>query len=229
MRIRSMTPIRVSPEELQRRQARYDRILPEGWSLTLENMPSSDQSPDQLGTPQQIRDSEGVVLAAASGSDTDRFDAFLPDCVLDPAVPELDTAAGVAVLGITRTTAHFLAALGRRFGVITRNDVIGDEYRAVIERYGLADCFDDVYVLGLSVEDIANDALWNESIERVALEAAGRGTTILINGCSAVEVTVAGGSVRIVDPTALAFRVAELGAQLGLVGPGTFESGAKDA
>ena len=85
---------------------------------------------------------------------------------------------------------------------------------AVIERYGLGSFFDDVYVLGLSVDDIANDDLWNEAIERVARVAAQKGTTVLINGCSAVEVTVAGGAVRIVDPTALALQVAGFAASL---------------
>lgn len=217
MRIRSMTPIEVSAEELERRQRRYDRMLPEGWTLTLENMPQSDETPDQLGSAEQIRASESIVLRGATDTDRERFDAFLPDCVLDPAVPELDSVAGVPVFGITRASAHVLAACGKRFGVITRNDVIGDEFRAVIDRYGLTPYFDDVYVLGLSVEDIANDELWNASIERVAAEAAARGTTVLINGCSAVEVTVAGGNVRIVDPTALALRVAGFAASLDLV------------
>lgn len=220
MRVRSITPITVDAEELGRRQQRYERMLPKGWTLELENIPSTPETPNQLSSPEQIRASERVGVDAGRDTDTARFDALLPDCVLDPGVLELDSVAGVPVLGITRLTAHFLAACGQRFGVITRNEVIGDEYRAVIERYGLEPYFDDVYVLGLSVEDIANDAIWNESIDRVAQVAAANGTTILINGCSAVEVTVAGGSVRIVDPTALAFQVAELATRLGLLSQG---------
>lgn len=217
MRVRSITPISVDADELARRQQRYERMLPEGWTLDLENIPATPETPNQLASPEQIRASERVGVEAGRDTDTDRFDALLPDCVLDPGVVELDRVAGVPVLGITRLTAHFLAACGQRFGVITRNEVIGDEYRSVIERYGLAPYFDDVYVLGLSVDDIANDAIWNDSIERVATVAANNGTTILINGCSAVEVTVAGGSVRIVDPTALAFQVAELATRLDLL------------
>jgi Hydantoin racemase len=217
MRIRSITPIRVDADELERRQQRYERMLPVGWTLDLENIPATVGTPDQLSSPDQIRASERVGVEAGRDTDAARFDALLPDCVLDPGVAELDELAGVPVLGITRLTAHFLAACGQRFGVITRNHVIGDEYRSVIERYGLAKHFDDVYVLGLSVDDIANDEIWNESIERVARTAAKNGTTVLINGCSAVDVTVAGGSVRIVDPTALAFQVAELATRLDLV------------
>lgn len=220
MRIRSITPISVSAQELERRQQRYDRMLPGDWTLTLENMPATSETPDQLSSPEQIRASERVTVDAGSDTDRGRFDALLPDCVLDPGVPDLDEAAGVPTLGITRLTSHFLAALGKKFGVITRNTVIGDEYRQVIERYGLTSYFDDVYVLGLSVEDISNDELWNESIERVALDAARRGTTILINGCSAVDVTVAGGSVRIVDPTGLALQLAGFADRLDLVNAG---------
>lgn len=217
MRVRSITPIRVSAAELERRQRRYERMLPARWSLELENIPDTAEAPDQLSSPEQIRASERVGIAAGRDTDRSGFDALLPDCVLDPGVVELDAVAGVPVLGITRLTAHFLAACGQKFGVLTRNEMIGDEYRSVIDRYGLAPYFDDVYVLGLSVDAIANDVIWNESIERVARIAADAGTAILINGCSAVEVTVAGGSVRIIDPTALAFQVAELATRLGLL------------
>lgn len=216
MKIRAITPILVDETELSRRQARYDRLAPAGWSITLENLPTGPRTPDRLSTQQQIRDSEAAIAALDSSNTPSGFDALMPDCVLDPAVPELTGA----VLGITRLSAHVLAAFGIRFGVLTRNEAIGAEYRTVIERYGLAGMFDGVYVLGLSVADIADEDVWNAAVERVAQRALSDGTTVLINGCSAVEVTVADGAVRVIDPTGLALKVAELGRGLELIGPG---------
>lgn len=218
MRIRSITPIRVDETELERRRARYARLLAEGWTLGLSNLPDIPTAPKELRTGEQIRASEQLSVAAGRETDPTNFDALLPDCVLDPGVLELDSSVSIPVLGITRLSTHFLAACGHRFGVMVRTQAIADEYAAVMERYGLNSSFDGAYILGLSVEDISNDERWNAAIEREAQRAAARGTKILINGCSAVEVTVAGGSVRIVDPTALALRVADLAFQVGLVG-----------
>lgn len=217
MKIRSITPIRVSAEEVQRRQSRYDKLMPEGWTLRLENLPASAESPEQLGSPEDIFASERIGLLMGQTTKPEEFDVLLPDCVLDPALQILDSIASVPALGITRLSAYFLAACGLKFGVITRNKAIGDAYLAVIQSYGLEKYFDQVHVLNLSVEDIADDVKWNDAVEVVARKAAANETSILINGCSAVEVSTHAGKVTIIDPTALALRVAELAFNLNLL------------
>ncbi|MBL3682251.1 hypothetical protein D3229_07890 [Leucobacter aridicollis] len=144
--------------------------------------------------------------------------AVMPDCVLDPGVLALSEDVPQAVLGITRLSAGFLAALGVKFGVITRNRVIADEYEATVRRYGIAHLFSGAYVMDLSVEDISNTVLWNARVSAIVATASADGVEVLINGCSAVEVTAAPGGVPVVDPTALALKVAELGVQEGLLG-----------
>lgn len=219
MKIRSITPIVVGPAEVARRQARYDRLSPPGVEIVLEDLPADLDPPRQLGNAQQIRHSEEIGFELASATDAAAFDAVMPDCVLDPAVGRLDAHCDVTVLGITRIVAHMLAALGQRFGVITRNEAIGEEFRRVVESYGLSHVFDDVYVLDLSVEDIADDAKWNAAVTVAAGKAREKGVRTLINGCSAVEVTLEQ-EVRIVDPTALALKAIGFGIDSGLLAPG---------
>lgn len=215
MRIRAITPIRVGQAELSRRQARYDRLSPQGTQITLEDLPDSGSSPTQLASQSDLKTSERLGVELGSSTDPNTFDALLPDCVLDPGVPTLDDLAEVPVLGITRLSAHLLAGLGLRFGVLTRNSTIAEEYRSVIDRYGLDSAFAGSYVLGLDVDDISDTGKWNAAVAEVAAVAEDDGVTVLLNGCSAVETTVDDTAIRIVDPTALALKAAEFAAYEG--------------
>lgn len=215
MRIRAITPIRVGQAELRRRQARYDRLSPQGTQITLEDLPDTGSSPTQLASQSDLKSSERLGVELGSTTDANTFDALLPDCVLDPGVPALDDLAEVPVLGITRLSAHLLAGLGLRFGVLTRNSTIAEEYRSVIDRYGLDSAFAGSYVLGLDVDDISDTGKWNAAVAEVAAVAEDDGVTVLLNGCSAVETTVADTAIRIVDPTALALKAAEFAAYEG--------------
>ena len=52
MRVLAITPIHVGPEELARRQRRYDRLAPEGMSVTVVDLPI--QAPTALGTDADV-------------------------------------------------------------------------------------------------------------------------------------------------------------------------------
>lgn len=216
MKIRAITPILVDADELARRQERYDKLSPENIQIVLENLPDHPASPNQLGNAHDLASSEELTLSLGLTTDNS-FDAIMPDCVLDPSVADLDQRAPVPAHGITRLSAGVLAGLGTSFGVITRNDVIGEEYARVINRYGLAAHFSGVYTLGLSVEDISDTEQWNKAVRNVAEQAGKDGVTVLVNGCSAVEVTYSDLGVTIVDPTALALKFLAFSADQGLI------------
>ena len=108
-----------------------------GQTLAVEDLPDGPTSPIELASRAQITASEQAGLAAGAGTDSAQYDALLPDCVLDPNLIALGEANEVPVRH-GRLSAGFLASLGIRFGVVTRNEVIADEYRMVIERYGWA-------------------------------------------------------------------------------------------
>ena len=207
VRLRAITPIRVSEEELDRRRERYQMLSPEGVEVELANLPDPPGVPASLDSEQAIRGSESAVVEEALASDPERYDAVLPDCVLDPGLERLWRECPVPAYGILRLSTDFLVSLGYRFGAVTRNRPIGDELRRRIEAYGHLKHFDRGLILDLSFEDIADDALWNETLTRVAMKIEGSPATAVINGCSAVDLYPRpADSVALVDPTALALQ-----------------------
>ncbi|MCD1286403.1 MULTISPECIES: aspartate/glutamate racemase family protein [unclassified Brevibacterium] len=207
MHIRAITPITVSIEEIERRQARYDRLAPEDCRIALENLPAEAGGPTQLASTEDLTRSEQLNIELGAQTDSTRFDALLLDCVLDPGLSALQTETEVPVFGITRLSAGFLASLGITFAVMTRNQAIADEYSATIARYGLEASYRGAYVLDLDVADIADTKKWNAAVTQVAKSASAEEVSVLFNGCSAVETTVEGAGVAVIDPTSLAMRL----------------------
>lgn len=217
MRIKSITPIHVTEAELARRQARYRSLSPDGIEIELVNLPAGSDAPRSLESAEDIAASDRLVAAEIRRTDATRYQAVLPDCVLDPGVMTTADDAPVPVFGILQLSAGFLALLGHRFAAMTRNEPIGDELRACLKRYGLDADLDDVAILQLAFDDIENDARWNAAIDGVRSRFADRGVQSVINGCSAVSVTPHDGAVAVIDPTELALQVLGVAAGTALV------------
>lgn len=214
LRVRAITPIHVDSDELRRRQERYDRLAPAGVAIHLDDLGEDPTVPRQLQSEDDVRRSEELVIAEIRRTDAERFDAVLPDCVLDPGVGVVQDAP-VPVVGLLSLCGHFLASAGQRFAAVTRNEAIAEELRRKADSYGLAEVLTEVRVLGLSVEDIADERTWAEAVTRVVADLP---VGAVFNACSAVEVQEAGSGPRIVDPTAVALRVLALASELDLVG-----------
>lgn len=214
LRIRAITPIHVDSGEVRRRQERYDRLAPEGIRIHLDDLGDDPAVPRQLQSEDDVRRSEELVIAEIRRTDAERFDAVLPDCVLDPGV-RLVHDAPLPVVGLLSLCGHFLAGAGQAFAAVTRNEAIAAELRRKADSYGLTDVLTEVRVLGLSVEDIADDRTWAAAVTRAVADLP---VGAVFNACSAVEVHEAGSGPRIVDPTAVALRVLALAHDLDLVG-----------
>ncbi|HEU4332781.1 MAG TPA: aspartate/glutamate racemase family protein [Lapillicoccus sp.] len=206
MHIWSVTPIHVDPEELVRRQARYDALSPAGVRVELVDI--GTDAPRQLATAQDVRDSEGLVASALANA-PDHADALMPDCFLDPGVAELSAKLDRPVFGLLRTSTMWSVLSGRRFGAVTRNAAIGAEAERLIGVYGYASSFTGVDVLDLDVDAIHEGDRWGDAL-RSAVERTDRaGAEALLNGCSAVDLPADSVTwpVRVVDPTALTLRL----------------------
>jgi Asp/Glu/hydantoin racemase len=200
MRIYSVTPIHVDFDELARRQMRYRSLLPGGVTLDLVDVGTG--APRALDTDEDVRASEAAVIAALRAA-PDGYDVLMPDCVLDPGVAEL--AGELPVVGILQLSLGWQVIRRRRIGLVARNDAIADELKARATAYGWSDHVDEVQVLGLGVEAIADHDQWTAGLH-TALGKFDREVSTVINGCSAVEVE-ADGRISVVDPTALALRL----------------------
>ena len=210
MHVWSVTPIHVDPEELARRQARYDALSPAGLRVELFDIGAA--APRQLATEQDVRDSEGLVADALSKA-PDRADALMPDCFLDPGVAELSAKLDRPVFGLLRTSTTWSVLSGRRFGAVTRNAAIAAEAERLVDLYGYTSSFTGVDVLDLDVDAIHEGGRWGDAL-RSAVERTDRaGADDLLNGCSAVDLPsdAAGWRVRVVDPTALTLRLVGAG------------------
>lgn len=202
MHLLAITPIHVQPAELARRQRRYERLAPAGVTVTLEDVGEGSEVPRALETADDIAASESVLVERFGSADAERFDAFLPDCVLDPVV-DADVSLDRPVFGIARLTAHFLAGFGSRVGAVARNAAIAAELDRKLKTYGLAPAR-PTDVLGLSVDDIADDAAWAVAVERaVAAMPCDR----VINACSAVDIVGDDRGPVLVDPTWTALQM----------------------
>ncbi|MWA00329.1 hydantoin racemase [Actinomadura sp. LD22] len=204
MRALSVTPIHLPPEEITRRQARYDRLAPPGLAIELRDV--GPGAPGSLDDEESIRVSEREVAAAVAAADGD-WDVVFPDCVLDPSVPDGPADQRVPVNGLLKLSSMALAAKNVRFGAVVRNEAIGAELGRRLKAYGL-----DAYVAGIAVLDLPFDAVaegesWNAALGAAVDALAAQGAAAVINGCSAVDVEEGRFRAEVVDPTALALRV----------------------
>lgn len=202
MRLIAITPIHVDGDELARRQQRYDRLAPPGVTVRLEDLGEGSEVPRALETADDVAASEEAVVRRFALADVSGVDAFLPDCVLDPAVDH-PTPLARPVFGIGRLSAAFLAGFGGRVAAVARNEAIAHELDRKLASYGLAPVLPTA-VLDLSVEDIADDAVWASAVRRRVDQLP---VDQVINACSAVEVGKPDGGPVLVDPTRVALQL----------------------
>lgn len=206
----AVTPIHVDDAELARRQARYDHLCPPGLRVELHDI--GPDAPRALDTEQQVRDSEGLVTAALEAA-PDHADALLPDCVLDPGVPDLQARLDRPVYGLLRTSSTWSVLSGRRFGAVTRNPAIAAELERQVGVYGLTGSFTGGEVLDLDVAAIHEGTRWADALGAAVGRMSTAGAGDLVNGCSAVDLPAEAASwpVRVVDPTALTLALVAAG------------------
>ncbi len=217
MRIKAIAPIRVTDDELARRQERYQRLSPAGVEVTLVNLPDRRDVPRALESDDDLIASDRLVAEVAAETDPARFDAILPDCVLDPGLPTILGGGRIPVFGILKLSAGFLHSLDRPFVAVARNEVIAGELERCIARYGLTQQFNGVNLLHLSFDDIADDAKWNDALMSVRNQLASGPVHTILNGCSAVEVMDDRHPVSVFDPTRLALRLIGVGIDHGVL------------
>jgi Asp/Glu/hydantoin racemase len=219
IRVKAIAPLNLAGDEMVRRQSRYDRLGGDQLAITLFNL-VGEGAPDRFDTADQIAASERLTAAEIGRTDSTDFDVILPDCVLDPAVGEVDSPP-VPVVGILQLVVSYLASVGRPFAAVTRNRVIGDELARKVDCYGLGRLLTGVHVLDVDFCLVSDHQGWADAMAPLREELEKRGVRTLFNGCSAVDIdTDHLGSVSVVDPTALALQLISLAPSVGLLPAG---------
>ena len=155
-----------------------------------------------------MRASEEAVLDAYRSSEPAGFDAFLPDCVLDPCISSPDLAR--PVVGLSRISSTFLGGQGATVGALARNQAIADELDRRLASYGVTR--QPTVVMHLDVDDITDEEVWRQA---VTAHAGKLDCDFALNACSAVDLGEPVAATVVVDPTALALRLLGVRAQLG--------------
>ena len=218
MRLLAVTPISVPAPELARRQRRYDALAPAGVEIQLHNLGDRLTGvPHALETDDDVAASEAAVTgwfrAAAHDGTAEGFDGFLPDCVLDPGVGSGTADLPLPVLGLLRLNLGVLGGVGGSISAVARNHAIARELRRKAGEYGPVG-LGPVSVLGLSLEDIADDGAWTAAVAAALPELP---AGYAINACSAVNLgQLPAGGPALVDPTALALRLIGVLADAGV-------------
>ena len=202
MRLLSITPITVTETELARRQARYDKFAPTGLTVVLRNL--NQPAPRALDQQSDVIESDTCLARDLETIDLTRFDAVLPDCVLDPGFRQNQDPL---IVGMLESVVSHLASAGHKIGAVTRNPAIGAELVRRISEYGFDKEFVGLEVLNLSFDAISDDATWNSALRRALVALEAKGATAVINGCSAVDVDESGLKLKVVDPTELALQL----------------------
>ena len=203
MKLIAITPIHVTDAELARRQERYQRIAPAGVTIELRNL-EAPAAPTALDQESDVRKSDSGIAQTITELNEDGFDFVMPDCVLDPG---FRPAANRQVVGMLETVVSHLAEQGERIGAVTRNESIGAELVRRVGEYGHADKFVGLEVLNLSFDAINDEELWHEALAKAVDVLAEKGATVVINGCSAVNVNQAQIKLPVVDPAELALKL----------------------
>lgn len=202
MRIVSVTPVHVTHDELDRRQRRYDRIAPAGLKLELINLPYSGLT--ALDGPADVRNSDNFLVEEIQKIDLSGADYFLPDCILDPGYRK---NADGSVVGMLDLVMSHLVSQGHKVGAVTRNPHIGAELVRRVHEYGYGEHFIDLEVLDLSFAAITDESLWHEKLQTAVEVLARKGATVVINGCSAVNVDQSRLPIKVVDPAEMALEI----------------------
>jgi Asp/Glu/hydantoin racemase len=202
MKVVSITPIHVTDKELARRQERYQRLAPAGVTVELRNL--SHQSPVALDNKNDVQSSDSNLASDISEINADSYDVLLPDCILDPGFRQNRSETTVGMLD---SVMKHLVDAGNKVGAVTRNESIGQELVRRVGEYGYADSFVGLEVLNLSFDAINDEEEWHRALKIAVDRLAEKGATVVINGCSAVNVDQSQLRLPVVDPAELALQL----------------------
>jgi Asp/Glu/hydantoin racemase len=202
MKVVSITPIHVTDKELARRQERYQRLAPAGVTVELRNL--SHQSPVALDNKNDVQSSDSNLASDISEINADSYDVLLPDCILDPGFRK---NASETTVGMLDSVMKHLVDAGNKIGAVTRNDSIGEELVRRVGEYGYADSFVGLEVLNLSFDAINDEEEWHRALKIAVDRLAEKGATVVINGCSAVNVDQSQLRLPVVDPAELVLQL----------------------
>jgi allantoin racemase len=162
------------------------------------------------------------TLELVKKANQDGYDAVILACFSDPGLDAAKEISTIPVIGIEEATLHIAAMLGAKFSIMTpRKQRIPSKVEHVHLR-GLSHFLASVRSLDLTVAETEADPAKTKqrliSVAKLAVEKDG--AEVIIMGCAGmagyaqeIEDTL---NVKVLDPSAVALKIAEAIADLGL-------------
>jgi allantoin racemase len=218
LRVAIVTPLHATEADLARRQRRYGEHARPDTTVTLVNL---DGGPPALETAGDIDASADAIARRMGAGRAADCDAILVDCVYDPAVDAVRDATGLPTFGPTRLTLPLVAAVARRFSIVSRTERLASLLADLATQYGHGAGLASLRTLGLSYEEGKDPARFEAAmcvaLRRVASED---GAEAVVLGSTTMAVTEAmreaAGGLPLFMPGLVALRVVEHLRQDGL-------------
>jgi allantoin racemase len=157
-RVRILSPLKATEDDLARRQRRYNEVATPDTELRVENLRGG---PPALNNSADVLLSAAAILQQAVDTTAGRWDAILIDCVFDPALQEISESVSIPVFGPTRTTLPLIPLVADNFAVIARSQRQCELLADLIEREGYGDYLRSVRALDISYEEAKQPHIFN--------------------------------------------------------------------
>jgi allantoin racemase len=201
--------IRRELEKIKRPDTQLTVVNPEHGPVSIESVYD-----EALATPPTL---ELVRQANEEG-----YDAIVLACFSDPGLDAAKEISEIPVIGIEEATMHLAAMLGHKFSITTvfRNRVPTRDLH--VRQHGLESSYASALVMNMPVLEMdANPEKAQARILELSRKAVQEeGAEVIILGCAGLTGYAAAverelGAV-VLDPTSVAFKMAEAIADLGL-------------
>ena len=182
-----------------------------------------DKGPDTIESAYDEAFAIPPTLDLVKKANQEGYDAVILACFSDPGLEAAKEISQIPVIGIEESSLHMAAMLGAKFSVMTPRKQRIPSKREHVHMRGLEHFLASVRSLDLSVAETDADP---EKTKRRVFEVAKKaveedGAEVIILGCAGmagyapeIEKKL---NVKVVDPSAVALKVAEAMVDLGLV------------
>ncbi len=206
----SMTDhIRRELEEIKRSDTELTVVNPEHGPVSIES--AYDEA--LAGPP---------TLELVRKANEEGYDAIVVACFSDPSLDAAKEVSDVPVIGIEEATLHIAAMLGHKFSIMTSLSSRIPTRDIHVRLHGLESAFASAPALNMPVLEMdANPEKAKARILELARKAVQEdGAEVIVLGCAglagyAEDIERELGAV-VLDPTSVAFKIAEAVADLGL-------------
>lgn len=229
-RVRILSPLKATADDLARRQRRYEQHAGPQTRVQVENL---DGGPAALNSSGDVLLSAAAILQQALDAAPEQWDAILIDCVFDPAVDEIREATGAPTFGPTRTTLPLIPLVADNFAIIARSRRQCELLAELVAREGYGDYLQSLRALDISYEEAKQPAIFERVMVdrlRAAIDEDGARSIMFGSTTMAIseEMRAAARGAPLFMPGMVSLRLMDQLWQMGLVSPPASRGASKE-